>query len=290
MHAEDVAIHHVSDTALWVAYYRAMEGESPSALFRDPLAKRLAGERGKRIAESMGATARYTRWSVVIRTCIIDDYIRELVAAGVDTVVNVGAGLDTRPYRLELPPTLRWVEIDFPEVLEHKEKVLGEERSGVRLERIALDLADRDRRRERFATIGAQSGKALVLTEGVIPYLTEPQVETLAEDLHSQPSFHFWIAEYFSPRIYRYFRTKERARQLRNAPFRFFPASWFDVFARHGWKPRETRYLGEASRERNRPMPLPWWARLLVSLSGRKRATEHERQMGYVLFARESTQ
>jgi len=37
-------------------------------------------------------------WAIVIRTCIIDDYIRLAVAQGIDTVLNLGAGLDTRPY------------------------------------------------------------------------------------------------------------------------------------------------------------------------------------------------
>src|SRR4051794_2006583 len=106
-------IADVSDTALWVATYRAEETERPDALFRDPLARRLAGEKGRKIAQRMEGS-RYTAWSVVIRTCIIDAYIQELLREGIDTVLNLGAGLDTRPYRLDLPSTLRWVEADYP--------------------------------------------------------------------------------------------------------------------------------------------------------------------------------
>ncbi|MDE3110116.1 MAG: class I SAM-dependent methyltransferase, partial [Acidobacteriota bacterium] len=46
-------MQHVSDTAFWVAHYRAIEGERPDALFHDPLAGVLAGERGRNIAEHM---------------------------------------------------------------------------------------------------------------------------------------------------------------------------------------------------------------------------------------------
>jgi O-methyltransferase involved in polyketide biosynthesis len=46
-------IENVSDTAFWVAHHRGLEGERADALFRDPLAKVLAGERGRQIAESM---------------------------------------------------------------------------------------------------------------------------------------------------------------------------------------------------------------------------------------------
>src|SRR5436853_7717232 len=98
----DATLHHVSDTALWVAHYRAEESARPDALFQDPYAQRLAGERGRRIANAMGRTSKYTRWTLVIRTVVIDRFILEAVAAGADTVLNLGAGLDSRPYRLTL--------------------------------------------------------------------------------------------------------------------------------------------------------------------------------------------
>lgn len=102
-------INDVSDTAFWIANYRATESERPDALFRDPLARRLAGERGRAIAADMPA-ARITEWSVVMRTVIIDSFIMSAIAEGVTTIVNLGAGLDTRPYRLELPAHQRIVE------------------------------------------------------------------------------------------------------------------------------------------------------------------------------------
>jgi O-methyltransferase involved in polyketide biosynthesis len=49
-------IRDVSDTAIWVAYYRARETERPDAMFRDPLARVLVGDRGEKIARSWAAT------------------------------------------------------------------------------------------------------------------------------------------------------------------------------------------------------------------------------------------
>ena len=49
-------------------------------------------------------------WMTVVRTVVIDRYLQEAIARGVDTVVNLGAGLDTRPYRMTLPASLSWVE------------------------------------------------------------------------------------------------------------------------------------------------------------------------------------
>ena len=103
----DTPIAHVADTAFWVATYRANESARPDALFKDPLAARLAAERGRDIAEKIDGSEQIA-WVVVMRTCIIDDLIREAIGRGCDTVLNLGAGLDTRPYRLELPSSLRW--------------------------------------------------------------------------------------------------------------------------------------------------------------------------------------
>ena len=48
-----MSIETISDTALWVATYRAMESERPDAIFRDPFARRLAGSRGQAIVDLM---------------------------------------------------------------------------------------------------------------------------------------------------------------------------------------------------------------------------------------------
>lgn len=74
------AIQNVSDTAIWVAYYRAQETERANPLFRDPLAKKLIGERGKQIADSSEKIAEYTQSTVIIRTYIIDRMIEKLAA------------------------------------------------------------------------------------------------------------------------------------------------------------------------------------------------------------------
>ncbi|HXQ35706.1 MAG TPA: class I SAM-dependent methyltransferase, partial [Anaerolineales bacterium] len=104
-HMTDSPIESVSDTAFWIAHFRAVETERADALFRDPLAGVLAGDRGEKIARAM-PMPQVTGWSVAIRTCIIDDYIRRAPEQGVDTILNLGAGLDTRPYRMDLPASL----------------------------------------------------------------------------------------------------------------------------------------------------------------------------------------
>src|SRR5262245_2043418 len=120
MTAAEPAIRSVSDTAAWAAHYRAVETARPDALFRDPYAERLAGERGRRIAAGEKRRNR-ADWAWAMRTVLFDELLRAELALGADLVVNLAAGLDARPYRMDLAPSLRWVEVDLPEILDAKE-------------------------------------------------------------------------------------------------------------------------------------------------------------------------
>ncbi|MBO0780821.1 MAG: class I SAM-dependent methyltransferase [Ktedonobacteraceae bacterium] len=97
-------IKHISDTARWMAYYQAMESERPNACFHDPYARLLAGLRGKVIAHMLPWGIN-NAWAIIVRTCIFDEIIvRTVENSAVDTILNLAAGFDTRPYRLPLPP------------------------------------------------------------------------------------------------------------------------------------------------------------------------------------------
>jgi methyltransferase (TIGR00027 family) len=279
------AIQNVSDTAFMVAGFRALEAERPQPLFRDPLAWKLAGDHGRKILATI--PRRFVGWSVVIRTVIIDAFIHQAIEAGVDTIINLGAGLDTRPYRMDLPKSLDWIEVDFPHVIELKEARLADEEPRCRLERIKFDLTDRVSRQKFFADVGARAKEVLVLTEGVIPYLSEDDVAALANDLRKADKIRFWITDYFSPQAIRY-SEKLRARFMRNAPFRFAPKDWFGFFAGHGWNAREVRYIAEEAERLGRPIPLPAlmkaWMKLVGFFASRARREPMRRFAAYVLL------
>jgi methyltransferase (TIGR00027 family) len=235
-------IRNVSDTARWVAVYRARETERPDAHFRDPFARRLAGERGEQIAKSM-PLGRDNDWSMITRTYLGDQFINEQVQQGVDMVINLAAGLDARPYRMQLPASLQWIEVDLPEILSYKEEVLRDEKPVCSLERIRLDLSDAAARRDLFAELGRRSKNALVITEGLLIYLTAADVAGLATDLAAPPSFQSWILDIASPGLLRLL-AKRMAKQLNEAaPFKFAPPEGPNFFIRYGWMPVDVRSL-----------------------------------------------
>jgi len=189
-----------------------------------------------------------------------------VVASGVETVLCLGAGLDTRPYRLDLPADLTWIEVDYPAVIAFKQERLDGETPRCRLERIGADLADPAARRDLLSRIDARPGRVLVLTEGLIPYLDNEQVGALADDLRGLSGVDSWIVDYVSREGQEYRRRSGVQRQMRNAPFRFQPDDWFAFFAARGWRPREVRYLPEEGVRLGRPAPLPRRYRLITRL------------------------
>lgn len=285
MEASTSTIKKVSDTAFWVAYYRSIESRKKNPLFKDPLADLLIGEQGKKVSESMESIAQYAYWSVTIRTALIDSYILKYVNQGYKTIINLGAGLDTRPYRLSLPQDIHWIEVDFPEVIALKNDKLKDQEPTCRLERIGLDLSDHAERGKLFDKLNRSIGPALVLTEGVIPYLNEDSVCRLANDIKKQSNFKLWIAEYYSPEVYPRYQSAKFKDLLGDSPFQFFPVDWFLFFKNCGWAPKEMDYLYDVAEKHHRKFPLPWWASVLRFVIGDKKMMKRVRTFSaYIVF------
>jgi methyltransferase (TIGR00027 family) len=257
-------IRTISDTARWVAVYRARETERSDAVFRDSFARRLAGERGQQIAASI-PFAEKNSWPFVARTWLIDQLISDQVRQGADMVINLAAGLDARPYRMDLPPSLHWVEVDLPEILAHKEEVLAGEKPACAVERIRLDLSNGSARRELFSALGHRARRALVVAEGLLVYLTAEEVAALARDLAAPAAFQHWIIDLASPALLRMLAKKMGA-ALGQAglPLQFAPEKGPDFFKGCGWKPQEVRSIMHAAARLNR---LPFFLRLIARIS-----------------------
>jgi methyltransferase (TIGR00027 family) len=239
----DPAIQHISDTARWAAVYRARESERENALFLDPFARRLAGERGEQIAKATPFHEKHS-WSWVTRTYLFDRIISEQIGQGADMVVNLAAGLDTRPYRMQLPASLKWIEVDFPEILAYKEELLKAEKPACRLERVRADLTNAEIRRSLFGRLASEATKVLVITEGLLIYLRAEEVSALAEDLKRLPAFKRWVLDIASPGLLRMLQKNTHLQFGSEVPpLQFAPADGPAFFARYGWNPIEVRSM-----------------------------------------------
>ncbi len=259
------SIRNVSDTARWVAIYRAMESERSDAIFRDPYARRLGGERGEAIVREL-PDGEAMSWSLVVRTAVMDEIIARCVREGARTVLNLAAGLDARPYRMDLPTDLRWIHVDMPDMLDYFREQMAGETPRCRLEFAAADLREADVRRALFAD-AAKEGPVLVVTEGLLIYLKPEDVAALARDLHDTAKARWWLGDLASPRLLRMFE-RRWAPKLRdaNAPFLFGPAENTRFFEPFGWKESEFRSHWDESIRLDRTMSGIWLWKIAMAL------------------------
>jgi methyltransferase (TIGR00027 family) len=278
-------VGNISDTAAWVAAFRADETERSDAAFQDPLARRLAGERGAEMVRKMpGAWG--LSLAITLRTLALDELILNVARDHkIDQVVNLAAGLDSRPYRLELPSDLNWVEVDLPEIMEYKAERIQGEVPLCKVESISMDLSNADLRRKLFKKLNQQSRNSLVITEGLLMYLSEEMVRELSSDLSPHPHFKWWILDYCSKLSIRMmsFQVNRYLRDL-NSSLQFGVPGGPEYFETLGWKIAESRtLLGEAGKLRR----IASWVGLLdlgTALLPNKLKHEIAYSSGYLLL------
>jgi methyltransferase (TIGR00027 family) len=182
-----MAIRGVGRTALGVGLMRALEQHERGRLFDDPLSERMltgwvavlarhaALRKAFMVAMERSGPGFYG--CVVCRTRVIDDECRRAVADGIRQVVIVGAGMDTRPYRLAVLNEVKVWEFDLPEVQTVKQdalrRVLGDLPPNVGFAPIDLTT-------QRVGDGPADSSvPTLVICEAVSLYLPGPAVAGL---------------------------------------------------------------------------------------------------------------
>jgi methyltransferase (TIGR00027 family) len=264
MDQSNFSVRNISDTARWVAYFRARETQRSDALFRDPFAERLAGELGFQIANTLAQGNKH-EWAWVARTYLFDQFISREIHEGTDLVLNLAAGLDARPYRMDLPSTLQWVEVDLPEIVSYKEEILGNEKPKCELERISLDLSDVPGRRALFEQINGRAKKITVVSEGLLIYFSAEEVSSLSRDLKLGEHFQSWVIDLASPGQLKLMQ-RSTGKQLSeaNAAFKFGPLEGANFFVACGWRPTDVQgflktaaQLGRAPQELLSLLPEP---------------------------------
>jgi len=179
-------------------------------------------------------------------------------------VVNLAAGLDTRPYRMQLPPSLKWIEVDLPEILAYKEELLKAEKPACKLERVQADLSNAEIRRSLLGRLAGEASKALVITEGLLIYLRSEQVSALTEDLNGFPAFNRWVLDIVSPGLLKMLQKNTHQQFGPDVPpLQFAPEEGPNFFARHGWKPLEVHSVLKTAAGLKR---VPFFMRLLALL------------------------
>lgn len=200
--AAPAPIAGVAMTAIGVAVIRARETERADRLYSDPFAQLFVdaakpsfGERWDRLAPL--ADTFYEGRTVGVR--LVDDRVEEAVAVGIRQIVILGAGLDTRAFRMDLPADTRFFELDLPETFAFKEPVLERAGATPRYERHVLPVDLREDWAEPLLAQGFRPDKpAHWVDEGVLGYLLRVDAQRVVETITelSAPGSHFGVGKF----------------------------------------------------------------------------------------------
>jgi methyltransferase (TIGR00027 family) len=236
----------VARTALFVAAVRARENQRRDRLFVDDLSSSLAGPEGRSwLADSEANPAsNYHRDSfpyLEVRTRFFDDWaLKALQDSAARQFVILGAGMDTRAFRLSWPSKVRLWEVDTPDLFELKEARLQAAGARARCERIVVeaDLASQAWL-DALTKLGLKRTVPTVwLAEGLFQYLDSADVNRIIEGAASLSAKESRfgaeiISEEYLKRPSN--RSTLKARKDRGTPWVFGTNHPDALFGAHGW-------------------------------------------------------
>ncbi|MHA6793926.1 class I SAM-dependent methyltransferase [Pseudonocardia bannensis] len=123
MDREKITLTGAQETMLATLYGKALDSRSPHSILRDHEADKAV----QRIDYDFRKTGvkGTTAAGVALRARQLDDWTAEFLAGHSEaTVLHLACGLDTRAHRLHPPSSVRWLDVDYPEVLELRERLL----------------------------------------------------------------------------------------------------------------------------------------------------------------------
>lgn len=264
----------VGSTALFVAAARALEAQKADPLAVDPFAEVFCRAAGgdwaavlddsaegpgpRRLRSDFGA--HFTSFQAA-RTKYFDAYFAEAAAAGVRQVVILAAGLDSRAYRLDWPDGTVVYELDQPQVLDFKRRVLTDAVPRADRREVAVDL--RDDWPQALVDAGFDPSRPSAwIAEGLLIYLPATAQQQLFDgvDQLAAPDSHVAVEEGrpMPAAAWEAMKAQERASGEDGTFFtlvyneQYAPAATW--FGEHGWRAEPTPLLDYLARL-NRPIP-----------------------------------
>ena len=223
----------ISKTAFYCCGVRMQDAERSNPICNDIYAKAFMNEDGLRILEAFKDESRPNA-SNVARHRIIDDLLRQELLDHPDlSVVIIGAGFDSRAFRLHGGGS--WVELDEPQVINYKNERLPAVQSTNRLQRIPIDFAT-ESVGDKLVKFSNRS-PVVVVIEGVFMYLEEEAINELLATLRTLFPGHKLICDLMTRDFFeKYGKTMHEKLTGMGASFKFTVESPEEVFIRGGYK------------------------------------------------------
>lgn len=172
MQGEKVSLRGAKETLLITLAAKAGESRLPDSLLQD----HFAAEAMARIDYDFARLGidQDMMIGVALRAHVIDGWARSFIDRHPEaTVLHLGCGLDARVFRVAPPAGIRWIDLDYPDVIALRQRLYPAREHCTLLgssvmEPGWIETVPRDR-------------PAFVIAEGLLPYLPEEEVLDLLE-------------------------------------------------------------------------------------------------------------
>jgi len=221
----------ISNTAFYCCGVRMLDAEHPRSLCNDHFSKRFMDERGMQIFEPFKSET-MPNISNTVRCHIIDESIRSQLVENPDSlIISIGAGFDTRPYRLNGGT---WVELDEAQIIIYKNEKLPIAECANNLMRIFIDFSNETliEKLEAYRT----HQNIIIVIEGVFMYLENNAIEATIKQLQTLFPKHILLCDLMTKKMFdRFARSVHDKLVEAGAQFTARPDNPAAIFERHAY-------------------------------------------------------
>ncbi|HEY3300286.1 MAG TPA: class I SAM-dependent methyltransferase [Methylophilaceae bacterium] len=221
----------ISNTAYYCCGVRMLDAEHPRSLCHDHYAKRFMDAHGMQIFEPFRSQV-MPNISSTVRCHIIDQSIRQELAKQPDSlIITIGAGFDSRPYRIKGG---HWIEIDEPQIISDKNEKLPIAECKNNLTRVSINFAN-EKLIEKLQ--GQPSNQSIIIViEGVFMYLENDAIKSTIQQLRTLYPNHTLLCDLMSKKMFDQFGRNIHEKLVEaGARFTTRPDDPTTIFTEHGY-------------------------------------------------------
>jgi len=191
----------ISDTAIYCCGVRMEDAERAHSACNDHYAKIFMDDRCREIYAPF-RSEKNVNASIITRCRIIDDFIRQKINDDQNIrVITVGAGFDTRPYRIAGGD---WIEVDEPQIINYKNEKLAVKECKNPLRRISVDFSG-ESLIDKLNDLKTDQPVVIVI-EGVFMYLDSDAISKTIRDLQMLFPRHTLFCDLMAKNFYERFK------------------------------------------------------------------------------------
>ena len=222
----------ISNTAYYCCGVRMEDAKKNRPICNDVYAENFMDERGRQIFEPF-KSEKMPNISNITRCRLIDDYlVTELTKNNQQTIITIGAGFDTRPYRLTGG---NWLEIDEPQVISYKNEKLPVEECPNSLRRMSIDFAHESLTEKLEKE--SNGDYTVFVIEGVFMYLEPEAIETTIRSIQGLFPKHLLYCDLMTKKFFTKFAQSIHSKLVASGcTFSERPNSPEEIFIQHDYK------------------------------------------------------